>query len=79
MSALPSTPSILDHAHEHCDSLQAFFNLAEREIARHDNSDFDDLAFLIAAAKAETLRFGNLIYSELWESGKEPLDVEPPA
>jgi hypothetical protein len=74
-----SPPTVLDLAHAHCASMQVFFDLAEREIAKHDNSDFDNMAFLTAAAKAETLRFGNLIYSELWESGKDTSDMESQA
>lgn len=41
--------------------MQAFWDLAEREIQEHNNTDFDNMEFLLKAAKAETFRLSALL------------------
>jgi hypothetical protein len=77
MSALPSIQSIIDRAERHYDNMQAFFDLAGREIAeRKNNTDFDNMAFLIAAARAETQRFGATLFAKLLLKSRKDAQVQ---
>lgn len=64
MSASPKNDQFAElavKAGDLCVNLQPFFNLAEIELEKHNNSDFDNIAFLIKAAKAEVFRFSGLL------------------
>jgi hypothetical protein len=63
-SATPvSQTELLERTRKHCENMQRFFDLAEREISHHNNIDFDGMEFLIEAAKAETLLFDNFVFA----------------
>lgn len=42
---------------DHTIAIAPFWDLAEKEIKLHNNTDFDDLEFLIKAAKAQYREF----------------------
>lgn len=52
---------IIQAASDYCCNMQAFFDLAEREISEHNNTDFDSMEFLVKAAKDLTFRLSALI------------------
>lgn len=47
-------------AGDYCAGMNAFFELVEREIREKNNTDFDNIEFLVKGAKAELFRFGTL-------------------
>lgn len=51
-------------ADSYCYDMNAFFDLAEREIAHHNNTDFDSLEFLVKGAKAELFRFSKHVVEQ---------------
>lgn len=51
-------------------NMQSFFDLAEREIDQHNNTDFDSIAFLVRSAKAEIFKL-----SELYCREREKMEV----
>jgi len=54
---------LFEHIREHCENMQRFFDLAEREISHYNNMDFDGMEFLIKAVKAETILFDNFVFA----------------
>jgi hypothetical protein len=52
---------LLEAANNYCANMQAFFDLAECEVSEHNNSDFDNIEFLLKGAKAELFRFSKLV------------------
>ncbi|MBY0576358.1 MAG: hypothetical protein K2P67_07175 [Gallionellaceae bacterium] len=66
-TAQPVTPvtqtELLERTRKHCENMQRFFDLAEREISHYNNIDFDGMEFLIEAAKAETILFDNFVFA----------------
>lgn len=54
---------LLERTREHCENMQRFIDLAEREISHHNNTDFDGMEFLIKAVKAETILFDNFVFA----------------
>lgn len=58
-----SQTELLERTRKHCENMQRFFDLAEREVAHHNSTDFDGMEFLIEAAKAETLLFDNFVFA----------------
>lgn len=55
-SAVP-VADLAEVSGEFCEGMEAFFALAEREIREHNNSDFDNIEFLLKGARAEVFRF----------------------
>ena len=63
-SATPVTQTeLLERTREHCNNMQRFFDLAEREVSYHNSTDFDGMEFLIKAVKAETTLFDNYVFA----------------
>lgn len=57
-----TTPNLIQSACDYCVGMNAFFELVEREISEKNNTDFDNIEFLVKGAKAELSRFGKLAY-----------------
>jgi hypothetical protein len=53
--------NLIKNAQGYVIAMHPFFDLAEDEINKHNNSDFDELEFLINAAKAKILKFNELV------------------
>lgn len=51
-------------ASDYCCGMHAFFELVEREIREKNNSDFDNIEFLVKGAKAEISRFDKLVCAQ---------------
>lgn len=51
---------LIQAASDLCCALQPFFDLAEREVREHNNTDWDCMEFLLKGAKAEVWRFSEL-------------------
>lgn len=63
-SVTPVTQTeLLERVRKHCENMQRFFDLAEHEIAYHNNTDLDGMEFLIEAVKAETILFDNFVFA----------------
>lgn len=58
---LNATADILKAASDYCVKMQTFFDLAEREITEHNNTDFDGIELLVESAKTETFRLSTLV------------------
>ncbi len=56
-----ATADFFQKASDYFCGMQAFWDLAEREIQENNNTDFDNMAFLLKAAKAETFRISSLL------------------
>lgn len=54
----------LESAADCCTSMNAFVDLAEREIREKNTTDFDNIETLLNGAKAELFRFGQLIAAQ---------------
>lgn len=58
----PAENTILIQAsNDLCCALQPFFELAEREVREHNNTDWDRMEFLLKGAKAEVWSFSELV------------------
>lgn len=66
-----ATANLIRAANDYICNMQAFFVMAEREVAEHNNTDFDNLEFLLKGARAEFSRLGKLAYvaEEAMEGG----------
>lgn len=58
----------IQSASDYCDNMNAFFELAEREIKENNNTDFDGMKFLVKGAKTELFRFSILVCETQGES-----------
>ncbi|MGB4248531.1 MAG: hypothetical protein WBJ75_12505 [Pseudohongiellaceae bacterium] len=56
-------PALAKLVSEYTLALGPFFDLAEKEIQLHNNTDWDDIAFLIKAARRMNLEFSNKAYN----------------
>lgn len=59
-----TTAPLVEGAADYCESMNAFFDLAEREIRGKNTTDFDNIEFLLNGAKAELFRFGALVVAQ---------------
>lgn len=60
----PAASDLRASAADYCGSMNAFFDLAEREIKEKNTTDFDNIEFLLNGAKAELFRFGALVFAQ---------------
>lgn len=60
----PATPGFIQSAGDYCASMNAFFDLVEREIREKNSSDFDNIEFLVKGVKAEISRFDKLVCAQ---------------
>lgn len=58
-----ATADFLEKASDYFCSMQAFWDLVEREIQEHNNTDWDSMEFLLKAAKRETFDLSALLCS----------------
>lgn len=61
INSTATTANLIKSANDYCVNMQSFFDLAENEIKRHNNTDFDGIEFLVRAAKVETFRLSELV------------------
>ncbi|MHB0991396.1 MAG: hypothetical protein ACYC3O_03300 [Burkholderiales bacterium] len=52
---------LIQAASDLCCALQPFFDLAEREVREHNNTDWICMEYLLKSAKAEVWRFSELV------------------
>lgn len=48
----------------YCCGMNAFFDLVEREIREKNNTDFDNIEFLVKGAKAELFKFSAMVVAQ---------------
>lgn len=56
-----ASANLIRSANDYCMTMNAFFEMAQREIAEKNNSDFDNIGFLIKGDKAEWFLLSGLI------------------
>lgn len=64
-TSVTSADALISASYDFTDSMQAFFDLMEREVERHSSTDFDAVAFLVKGAKAEYFKFSTVVSEQM--------------